>query len=190
MKKTPALLYLLLLSPSAFASEHIYSSLQLGKANHETSLFDEKLSSEITPLVIGINTAVLYGEDNLKFGYNANLNFMYDEQTERDYKVKFNAWSADISPLVSYHLTDNFNIYSKVGLSYTSSKYKGKVIYNDLLLEGELDDKSLGLAYGLGFNYVFTNDLFLGFEYKVNESEFKYVDIDDESFLLNIGIKM
>jgi len=186
MKKTTLFLYFLFLSPSAFANEHIYSSLQLGKADHDMPRFNNALSSKIKPLVIGINTAVLYGEEDLKFGYNANLNFMYDEQTASNSKTKFNAWSADIGPLISYHLTQDLNLYSKVGLSYTSSTYKIITINEDT----ELNGKSLGLTYGLGFNCTFSTDYFIGLEYKVNTSEFKSIDIDDNSFLFTIGIKM
>lgn len=173
MKKLTKIVCLFLLSSPTLASEYVYSSLQLGEATHEL----DANKTDNKPLAVGINTAVLYGDEDLKFGYNANLNYL----NLREKPFSFSSLSADASPIISYNLTTNFNIYSKIGLSYTSTKY-------DLQGAGKTTDNSIGITYGTGFNYVFTGGFFIGAEIKVNKATFEYADVKNTSYLINIGI--
>jgi len=173
MNKSIKIVCIFLFSSPTLASEYVYSSLQLGKATHKVD--SNKMDNN--PLAVGINTAVLYGEEDLKFGYNANINYLTLDKNNGS----FNSLSSDISPIISYHLTNNLNLYSKIGLSYTSTKY-------DLQGVGKTKDNSIGITYGAGFNYVFKGNFFIGAEIKMNQTTFEYYDVENMSYLINIGI--
>lgn len=173
MNKSIKIICIFLFSSPTLASEYVYSSLQLGEATHK--LGSNKMDDK--PLAIGINTAVLYGEEDLKFGYNANINYLNSDKEN----FSFDSLSSDISPIISYHLTNNLNLYSKIGLSYTSTKY-------DLQDVDKTKDNSIGMTYGAGFNYVFKDHFFIGAEIKMNKTTFEYHDVENTSYLINIGI--